>query len=254
MTAPDFDIPAHARVQATAPGQIALISCHFGGHEPFNPAAARTDQEGVVPVVFTDDPDLAVAPGTGRVVLPAAPVGPAIQSRLPKLCPHLFLQGFDWVIYLDNNARLTHSPARLIHKIRKEHPDPAPGRYLFRHRRRACAWDEADECLRLGYMTTEQHARVTQTFAAAGFPRNWGLFANTCLIQRMGSSETDALNEAWFQSLSTLTRRDQVMLPFLLWQRAVPHVGLRPKIKDWADWPVFSEAERARFRAIRTAS
>jgi len=38
------------------------------------------------------------------------------------------------------------------------------------------------------------------------------------------------------------------MLPFLLWQAALPHHAVKPKIKDWADWPVFSEAERARYR------
>ncbi len=238
-----------ARIRPATGAKIALISCHFGLHEPFNPTATATMQEGVEAVVFTDRPGLPVAPGTRAVLLPPDPAGPALQSRLPKLCPHLFLEGFDWVIYLDNNAKLVHSPARIVHKIGKEFPDRPQGRYFFRHRRRDCAWDEADECLRLGFMTAGQHDHVIDTFTQAGFPRRAGLFANTCLVQRMGSTATDKLNEAWFRSLTTHTRRDQVMLPFLLWQHAVPHLVVKPKIKDWAEWPVFSEAERARFRA-----
>ncbi len=242
-------LPPGARIRPATGAKIALISCHFGLHEPFNPTATATMQEGVEAVVFTDRPGLPVAPGTRAVLLPPDPAGPALQSRLPKLCPHLFLEGFDWVIYLDNNARLVHSPARIVHKIGKEFPELPAGRYFFRHRRRDCAWDEADECLRLGFMTAAQHAHVIDTFTQAGFPRRAGLFANTCLVQHMGSAATDRLNETWFRSLTSHTRRDQVMLPFLLWQQSVPHLAVKPKIKDWAEWPVFSEAERARFRA-----
>jgi hypothetical protein len=56
------------------------------------------------------------------------------------------------------------------------------------------------------------------------------------------------LNTEWFESLTSITRRDQVMLPFLLWQSGVAHRTLRPKVKDWAEWPVFSESSRTRFR------
>lgn len=242
-------LPSDARERPQTGARIALISCHFGLHEPFNPAAAATTQEGVEAIVFTDTPGLPLAPGTRAVVLPPDPAGPALQSRLPKLCPHLFLEGFDWVIYVDNNARLIHTPARIVHKIGKEFPGRPAGRYLFRHRRRHCAWDEADECLRLNYMTQAQHDHVIRTFTEAGYPRKAGLFANTCLVQRMGSAATDRLNEMWFNSLTSHTRRDQVMLPYLLWKEAVPHLAVKPKIVDWAEWPVFSDRDRARFRA-----
>jgi hypothetical protein len=179
--------------------------------------------------------------------------GPAILSRLPKLCPHLFFQGYDWVVYLDNNARFLLDPARIIRRITKEHPDTPAGRYLFRHRRRDCAWDEADECLRLGYMTPEQHARVTAHFTAQSLPRHAGLYVNTCLVQRMGSGQTDALNEAWYDSLTSLTRRDQVMLPWLLASHACPHRVLGAKIRSWVDWPIFSPKARARFRRKQIA-
>ncbi len=248
MPSAPLGLPADARLRPERDGRIALISCYFGAHEPFNPAAAASDQPGVEAFVFTDQPGLVPVESARAVVLEPSPDGPAIQSRLPKLCPHLFLTGFDWVIYVDNNARLLHAPARIIHKVGKEHPDKPAGRYLFRHRRRACAWDEADECLAAGYMTAAQHDHVTAGFAKARFPRQAGLYANTVLIQRMGSDATDRMNEAWFASLSSHTRRDQVMLPFLLWRDRVPFRVLKPKVKDWAEWPVFSGKAREQFR------
>lgn len=226
--------------------RIAVYSCYFGAHEPFNPEATGAENPACDRYVFTDHDSLPTAAQTVRLTDQGQ--GPAILSRLPKLCPHLFFAGYDWVIYLDNNARFLLDPARIIRRVRKEHPDAPAGRYLFRHRRRSCAWDEADECLRLGYMTADQHSSILALFQSTGFPRNAGLYVNTCLIQRLGDPATDALNEAWFDSLSTHTRRDQVLLPWLLASRACPHRVLSARLKSWADWPIYSPAARARFR------
>ena len=242
---------AGPQIQRKGAAKIAVYSCYFGAHEPFNPDATGADSPLYDRFVFTDHQTL---PTTARLVpLTDEGEGPAILSRLPKLCPHLFFQGYDWVIYLDNNARFLLDPARILRRVVKEHPDKPAGRYLFTHRRRTCAWDEADECLRLGYMTPDQHAGVRALFQAADFPRKAGLFVNTCLIQRMGCAQTDALNEAWYDSLSTMTRRDQVLLPYLMASRACPHRILTTRVKSWADWPIYSPTARAKFRASQAA-
>ena len=246
------DMQVQPKVQPTGKARIAVYSCYFGAHEPFNPDATGSENPAYDRFVFTDHSSL---PTTAQLV-PVADEGegPAILSRLPKLCPHLFFQGYDWVIYLDNNARYLLDPARIMRRVAKEHPDKPAGRYLFTHRRRNCAWDEADECLRLGYMTTEQHGNILTLFQEQAFPRKAGLFVNTCLIQRMGCTQTDALNEAWYDSLTTLTRRDQVMLPYLLATRACPHRVLSAKVKSWADWPIYSPKAREKFRRAQIAA
>lgn len=242
-------LPPEQRLVPTGRAKIAVVSCYFGGHEPFNPGATELHGDAAEAFVFTDHLSLPVADGTRLVTLPGDPAGPAIRSRLPKLCPHLFLHGFDWVVYLDNRARLRHPPDVLIHKIRRHVPDDPPGRYLFRHRERDCAWDEAAKCLRSGYMTAEQFDRVTALFGEAGFPRHLGLYENPLMVQRMGSPETDRLNEAWYASLTSHTRRDQVMLPFLLWQRAVPFQVVERDKKKFIEWPVITERARRAYRA-----
>lgn len=243
---------ADVTLQPQDGARIAVYSCYFGAHEPFNPDATGTDGQGYDRYVFTDHAEL---PTTANLVqLADQGEGPAILSRLPKLCPHLFFQNYTWTVYLDNNARFLLDPARIVKRVLKEHPDRPSGRYLFRHRRRDCAWQEAEECLRLGYMTEDQHAKITGLFAEVGFPRHAGLFVNTCLVQRMGDAATDALNEAWFDSLSTLTRRDQVMLPWLLASRGCAHRVLSAKVKSWANWPIYSPTARAKFRRAQNAA
>lgn len=243
---------ADTQLKPQGEARLAVYSCYFGAHEPFNPEATGVAGQGYDRYVFTDHASLP----TSATLVPLADEGegPAILSRLPKLCPHLFFQAYDWVIYLDNNARFALSPPRFLRRIAKEVPDQPKGRYLFRHRRRDCIWDEADECLRLGFMTPEQHKRVTGIFAESDYPRHAGLFVNTCLVQRMGDPATDALNEAWYDSLATHTRRDQVMLPWLLATRACPHQVLPVNIKQWVEWPLYSPKARDKFRRAQTAA
>lgn len=243
---------AQAQVDPPSGAKIAVYSCYFGAHEPFNPDATGAESPLYDRFVFTDHAALAT---TARLLpLRDEGQGPAILSRLPKLCPHLFFAGYDWVIYLDNNARFLLDPSRILRRVRKEHPEAPKGRYLFRHRRRTCAWEEADECLRLGYMTQAQHAHVHEIFASTAFPRKAGLFVNTCLIQRMGDVATDRLNEAWYASLTTETRRDQVMLPWLLARHQVEFRVLDARLKSWVEWPIFSPGARARFRRTQVAA
>jgi hypothetical protein len=70
----------------------------------------------------------------------------------------------------------------------------------------------------------------------------------------MGCARTDALNAAWYDSLTSLTRRDQVMLPWLLASHACPHRVLGAKIRAWVEWPIFSPKARARFRRKQIAA
>lgn len=244
--------PDRQALRPTPGARLAVYSCYFGAHEPFNPDATGTGGQGYDRYVFTDHAQLPTS--ATLVPLTDEGEGPAILSRLPKLCPHLFFQAYDWVIYLDNNARFLLSPPRVLKRIAKEHPDPPKGRYLFRHRRRDCVWDEADECLRLGFMTPQQHDRIATLFSEGRVPRHAGLFVNTCLIQRMGDAATDALNEAWYDSLATHTRRDQVMLPWLLSSRACPHRVLTVNVKQWVEWPLFSPKAREKFRRGQNAA
>jgi hypothetical protein len=229
--------------------RIAVYSCWFGDYEPFNPAATGPDGK-QDRIVFTDRPQAVDAPGVRVVALtdPAKP--PAILSRLPKLCPHRFLASYDWVIYVDNNATLRKTARQIVRFLDKRlGGDLPPGRFLFEHHRRDCAYDEIDACRSAGSIDPADADRLAEDLTVRGFPRHWGLFANTCLVQRMGSPETDALNEAWYASLTTQTRRDQVYLPYLLWSAQCPYKVVPGFTRKLIEWPLYGAKARAAHRA-----
>lgn len=231
--------------------RITVYSCYFGVYEPFNPDA--TAQAGDhARAVFTDHAELSVA----GVTFHRAQAGGGAEadagrlSRVAKLRPHLFFSDQDWVIYIDNGAKLSVPPAEIVARIEAEYPDGAPaGRYLFRHQRRTCAYREARLCMRQGKIPRADYRRQVAHYKAAGFPEDWGLFVNTVMIQKMGDPATDAFNDRWHAHFTEFSRRDQVSLPFMLWQEGYPVRILPFGMKDVAVWPLYRRWKRLKFQA-----
>ncbi|NBE09647.1 hypothetical protein [Paragemmobacter ruber] len=233
-------------------GRIAVYSCYFGQYEPFH--ARATGAEGAWDrIIFTDHADLA-APGCRVVRLEAGLAGfegltPKHLSRLPKLWPERFLAAYDWVIYVDNRARLDVSPADLIARLEAAQGGVAPaGRYLVRHQGRGCSWREAEVCHRREKLEDAEYARLRAWFAETGLPREAGLFVNTALVQKMGSEATARLNEAWFRAFVEIAGRDQVLLPNLMRIHDLPQQDLGMPLEAFVRWPIFGFQVRNRFR------
>ena len=230
-------------------GRIAVCSCYFGQYEPFNRHALGP--EGAWDrIIFTDHTDLD-APGCRVVHLPAGSGGLTAKhlSRLPKLWPEKFLSAYDWVIYIDNRARLLMSPVDLIARAAEKHGGAAPpGRYLVRHRARDCSWREAEVCKWQSKLDEDELARLHAWFTKTNLPRHAGLYVNTSLIQKMGSADTARLNEAWFNAFVTIAGRDQVLLPNVMRELDLPQHELGMPLADFAAWPVFGFRIRRRFQ------
>ena len=228
--------------------RILVYSCYFGFHEPFNPAATGTGI-GYDRMVVTDHAALNL-PGVTMLLPDGEMAGdPGRLSRLAKICPHRFFAGYDWVIYIDNSAALTSPPQAIIAEIERQHDGGAPpGRFLFSHEKRHCAYREARLCFVKGKISREDYRRQVRHYKAAGFPEDQGLFTNTLMIQKMGDPATDAFNESWYQHFQTFSRRDQISLPFLLWEQGYPARVTPFALSDVAVWPLFAKWKREKFR------
>jgi hypothetical protein len=228
--------------------RILVYSCYFGFHEPFN-AAATGAGIGYDRMVVTDHAALHL-PGVTILRPDAEETGdPGRMSRLAKMCPHLFFSDYDWVIYIDNSAALTSAPQAIVAEIERQHDGAAPpGRYLFSHEKRSCAYREARLCMVKGKISRKDYRRQVNHYKAAGFPQDQGLFMNTLMIQKMGDAATDAFNETWFDHFQSYSRRDQISLPFLLWEQGYPTRVTPFAVSDIAQWPLFSKWKRDKFR------
>ena len=240
-----------------APPRVLVYSCYFGVYEPFN-AKATGGGTGYDRLVLTDQP--LASPGITfmqgdqlRGLVPDLPSA-TVLSRVAKLRPHLFFADYDWVIYIDNSATLLRHPFEIISEVDAAQGGNAPaGRYLFPHQRRTCAYREARLCMKKGRIPRADYRRQIQHYQAAGFPMDHGLYVNTMMVQKMGDPATDAFNDAWYDHFLTFSQRDQISLPFMLWQESYP-VRLMPQgLLDLAQWPVFKKFRRVQFQSAQRA-
>lgn len=252
------DAPGAAPGIEPQAGRIAVYSCYFGTYEPLNPAATGSG-EGYDRFVLTDHPlvlpGIRVLQGSDLGVEPGPEQGGAVAlSRLAKTRPHLFFSRYDWVIYIDNSASLRREPVEIVAAIEASQGGAAPaGRYLFAHQRRTCAYREARLCKQKGRISREDYHRQVNHYLARGFPKEQGLYSNTVMVQKMGDPQTDAFNDAWYDHFLAFSRRDQISLPFMLWERDYP-VRLMPMgLGDLAHWPVFKPFRRAKFQSAQRA-
>lgn len=234
--------------------RILVYSCYFGQYEPFNPKATGAGV-GYDRVVLTDQP--LNTPGIrflGADMPKAEGASPTTLSRLAKIRPHLFFAGYDWVIYIDNSATLLCDPFQIIAQIEAAQGGSAPaGRYLFPHQRRNCAYREARLCMKKGRIPRADYRRQIQHYQTAGFPMNHGLYVNTMMVQKMGDPDTDAFNDAWYRHFLTFSQRDQISLPFMLWQENYPFRLMPQSLFDLAQWPVFKKFRRVQFQSGQRA-
>lgn len=135
---------------------------------------------------------------------------PARGSRRPKLLPHLYLQDFEWSLYIDNTVRLTIDPTEILssHSNRAKY-------WCFRHPFRDCAYDEAEEIIRLGYDDERRVREQMDYYKELGYPKKAGLCANTMLLREHNDPELIQLGEIWFEHVLRFSKRDQLSFNFV---------------------------------------
>lgn len=226
---------------------VAVFSCYFGNHEPFN-ATALSSAGTADKFLFTDN-DIEVPSGVQVINLRHLDDPPYLASRIPKLCPHRYFADFDWTVYIDNSARFTRPVTYLLKNLETSFGSPAPAqRYVFRHPKRNSVFDEIDACIKIGAVTSEEKKRLVRVFNDAGLKRHSGLGQHTLMVQRMGDPATDNLNEVWLDLFKKLSRRDQLTLRLAECVTGVNCQYLECRLLDYIDWPIFRRKHRFMFQ------
>lgn len=161
----------------------------------------------------------------------------------------MYFQNHEWVVYVDNRANLIVHPAHIVSRIAHETRDKNPtGRFLFRHNQRNCAYDEIEACRRLGKLEDSEATEMRALLDAQKIPPQTGMFVNTLMIQKMGCETTNRFNDLWYELVLGLCHRDQITLSYAMWLSGDKPTILELKNREFIDWPVITDSERAAFQ------
>ena len=137
------------------------------------------------------------------------------QSRIYKLNPHIYLPQYKYTIYLDSCIELLASPKILVKKYLKGYDIAAHD-----HPWRDCIYNEAEACLRVGFIGEKNKKRQVEFLRKEGYPEHNGLFENGVLIRR-NNEKMKELSELWYSIYNEYTQRDQLSFCYCLWKLGI---------------------------------
>ncbi len=166
---------------------------------------------GVEYVCFTDDPHLTSKAWMVRLI-EFANDDPILVARRPKLLAHLYLQDFDWSLWIDGNRGIRGDLAPFI----GEHL--GLGAFLgFRQYARTCAYQVAEACIELGKDRPEVLLAQVARYRSLGMPEGRPVVASGVLLRRHNDPAIIQTMELWWREVEAGSRRDQLSLPYVLW-------------------------------------
>lgn len=140
---------------------------------------------------------------------------PVLKSRFVKMFPDKFFPGYDFTLYLDGKFQLRTDPTELIQTM-----DPL-GLKMFHHPLRACVYDEIQACLRQHKGNPAELMAYRQFLQQQGMPHQYGLLEGAVILRETGNSRCQAIMNQWWEHFRQKVRRDQLSLPFILWQNGI---------------------------------
>lgn len=181
---------------------MIIYTCITGGKDELN---ENINSQGAKLICFTDD-DIKSDKWEIRKI-PKLFTDPRRNSRLVKMCPHLFLDT-EYSLYLDANI-ISKVPLKKIIKEWLEDTDIA----LFSHSTRDCLFDEAKECIRLELDDKEVIEKHIERYK--DFPKHKGLYQGGVIL-RKHTPKINRFNEMWWAEYCAGCKRDQVSMPYCI--------------------------------------
>jgi hypothetical protein len=141
-------------------------------------------------------------------------------SRYVKLHPHLFLEGYDYSIYIDGNIK-TMGDIRYLRQFLNQY-----GFASNIHRSRNCIYEELEACIHQKKNDPQTMRRQIDAYRRAGMPENYGLIEANMLLRDHKNPVCIEIMDRWWQQIVKHTTRDQLSLPFVLWEMGIPVSGI----------------------------
>lgn len=141
--------------------------------------------------------------------LPESLGDPGLDSRWPKMHPHLLLPEYECSVWVDGNVGLLDGTIYRAARTKRTAGVKYSG---VTHPDRDCTYEEARKCFDMKYLSVFGLLRVWAWLWLHGLPRHAGLNENNVIFRRHNDPDIVALDELWWDRVLHLSRRDQLSL------------------------------------------
>ncbi len=163
-------------------------------------------------VCFTDNPSL--KSNLYKVNLTEKFVDdPVRNARMYKMLPHIFLNEYDIVVWVDGSVVIKKDPLEFTRKSIS-----GVGFATYKHQDRTSVYREAEECILVGKDEPQIIKAQMDYYQNDSFDGGSNLVETSVIMRDNFSSNTIKINEEWWKQLCTFSRRDQLSLNYVLWK------------------------------------
>jgi len=135
---------------------------------------------------------------------------PLRTAKFFKLHPETVLPGYDESIWIDGSVSVTGDIDQWI-----ETYSTGKDFLLFEHPDRACAYEEGNYCVKIGFADKEVVKRQLTKYENEGLPKDAGLFMLS-VIYRKHTPAAKSLGDLWDGEIRGYAARDQISFTYCL--------------------------------------
>ena len=192
----------------------AIYSVITGGYDmiPVAPIFKGWDS-----IMFTDYP---IEDETNGWIIRQLQVNlnPLVQSRDIKIRSHIHLPEYDLVCYVDGNQKILIEPPN----------EPV----WYTHARRQNIFQEAEQIIKNGRFPRDIIDAQIEYYKSKGY-EDCGLYLNGFSVRNNKNADINHLHDVWFEETCRFAPRDQLSLPFAIWNTGIePENIVYPKEKE----------------------
>jgi hypothetical protein len=222
--------------------KIVIYTCMIGKYDNIQEPLFKPDNVDYIIVTDGHSPSSDTWKGIDvRTIKEVPPLDDSRVSRYVKLHPHLFLNDYDYSIYIDANIKTVGDMRYLIHLLNQY------GFIANLHRHRDCIYKELEACIRLKKDDPQIMRRQIDSYRSAAMPEHYGLIEANLLVRDHHNPACIEIMERWWQEIEKHSGRDQLSLPFVLWKMGIsvseigricdnvykmPLIRIEPHLKD----------------------
>ena len=135
-------------------------------------------------------------------------------NRKIKITPHVFhyFNNYELTIYIDGNIEILSDLSLLVETVKSQDEKI----FMYDHFGRNCLYEEATECLLIGYDWQWNIYSQMRKYKRSGFPSHYGLFECSIIIRKNDPS-INMLMDEWYKEYINGVKRDQLSLMYVAW-------------------------------------
>jgi len=138
-------------------------------------------------------------------------------NRYIKICAHKFLPQYEYSIYVDGCIQIVADMKPIIEYM----GNCVLG--VHYHSLRNCIYKEANGIIYAGRAGKSEVKSQIRKYREEGYPKENGLYENTIIVRKHNDIKCIKLMNEWWKEYScTLSKRDQISLPYIIWKIEFP--------------------------------